>query len=33
MWDALREIGDGEGTEDCLPEMLEREADDSDFSV
>jgi len=29
--DASREVGDGEGAEDCLSEMREPEADDSDF--
>lgn len=31
--DASRETGDGEGAGDCLSEMREWEADDSDFGV
>jgi hypothetical protein len=33
LWDAPRKIGDGEEAGDCLSEMREREADDSDFGV
>jgi hypothetical protein len=33
LWDAPRKIGDGERAENCLPEMREREAGDSDFGV